>query len=395
MTILPKPYPDELIGSVIERACYQTGIPMKRLIQALFGTSRSSVSFLMGSKLQKLERYVGLDANELLAKHTMFPYSVAYMSAKEQTRLRLKTLNLTSDECIGSLTKNISHGVSHRRVCSICIEGDIRLYGETYWRRSHQLPGVLTCAVHHFPLWQTTIKLRNTVQSEISTIPNAAVVAQPVLTVDANMAATLLKISTDALSSRIEPRDNWSLIYNTMAKKSGYAIAGERIATRHLSDDLFNFFGAKMLEGAGCASHTISRTAWPGLMVRPSVPPNFASAKHVFIDAFFKLSPGALSELHYIAPGKKVRDYQRCDREAAKKIAAFRRAHGSSSARYTVQELLTHAGVYQSFRHNREKYPLVREQINIFRTSNQSARQIGLRPYWRKRLQSRNPSSEK
>lgn len=30
MPLLPKPYPDEVIGSVLERACLQMGIPDER-----------------------------------------------------------------------------------------------------------------------------------------------------------------------------------------------------------------------------------------------------------------------------------------------------------------------------------------------------------------------------
>jgi hypothetical protein len=70
------------------------------------------------------------------------------------------------------------------------------------------------------------------------------------------------------------------------------------------------------------------------------------------------------------------------------------RAHASSSKRLTVQELLTELGVWQLFRHNRTQFPLLAERLARFRASNQSARQVGLRPYWRRRLRSRNASTD-
>ena len=136
MPMLPRPYPDEVIGSVIERACYQSGLPMKRLVKSLFGSSRSYVSFLMASKLRELGRNLLIDADELLMHHTMFPYTVAYKPTSERNRLRSKILRLGGNECIGSVTRNVSHGVTWRRFCTECVSEDLERYGETYWRRS-------------------------------------------------------------------------------------------------------------------------------------------------------------------------------------------------------------------------------------------------------------------
>lgn len=390
MPLLPQPYPDEVIGSVIERGCYQTGMPMKRLAQSLFGASRSCISFLMASKLPTLARYVGLDAENLLLQHTMYPYAVAFIPKREQHRLRQKVLSLNSDECIGSLTRNVSHGVIYRRVCESCILHDLQEYGETYWRRAHLLPGIWTCSIHHMPLVESSIPLRNNVQTR--TAANAAnsfhAHATPMVT--PAVAKELQSVAVAALTSQIVPRDDWPQLYKEMARDSGYGMTGGDIATRCLASDMLRYFGVDILAGAGCSIPIDARQPWPALMVRDSLPQNYAPAKHVFYHTFCAAMRGqARKDFGYRNPGMQPADTCAADEAAVWRINTFLKSHSSSTRRFTVREILEEVGVWQAVRHARDKYPLVQARIAEFRISNQSARQVGLRPYWRKRLKSR------
>ena len=67
-------------------------------------------------------------------------------------------------------------------------------------------------------------------------------------------------------------------------------------------------------------------------------------------------------------------------------LDTFLHAHGGTDRRFTVQEVMTEIGLWQSFRHNRNRYPLIVERLVRFRASNQSARQSGRRLRWRKRF---------
>jgi hypothetical protein len=391
MPLLPKPYPDEVIGSVIERACFQSGVPMKRMTQALFGRTRSCSSFLMASKLSDLACYTGLDAEELLLQHTMYPYAVAFIPKRQQARLKQKMLSLRSNECIGSLTRNISHGVAYRRTCPVCVSEDLRQYGESYWRRSHLLPAVLNCATHRVPLTETSTRLRNAVQTRSIALVEDAVRVHHVLHVESQVLHAVRDTALAALRSEIQPQDDWATVYKDMAQRKGYGMKDGDIATKRFSADLIQYFGPQLLESAGCSIKISARQPWPALMVRDSIPQNYAPAKHVFYQAFCTAGGQAPSEFGYQSQGIRAVDTLAVDEVASTTIAKFLKSHAATARRFTVREVLDAAGIFQAFRHAREKYPLVQAQIALFRRSNQSARQLGLRPYWRKRLRSRLP----
>jgi hypothetical protein len=389
MPLLPKPYPDEVVGSVIERACFQSGMPMKRMTQALFGKTRSCSSFLMASKLSDLARCTGLDAEALLLQHTMYPYAVAFIPKSEQARLKRKMLSRRSDECIGSLTRNISRGVMNRRTCPVCVAEDLREHGESYWRRSHLLPAVLTCPTHDVPLTETSTRLRNAVHMKSIALAENAVRTFHALPVEMHVLHKVRDTALAALRSEIQPQEDWATVYKEMAQRSGYGMKDGDIATRRFSADLVQYFGPQLLENAGCPIKISARQPWPGLLVRDSVPQNYAPAKHIFYQAFCTAGGQAPSNFGYQSPGVRAVDTLVVDEVASTAIAKFLKSHAATTRRFTVREVLDVVGIFQAFRHAREKYPLVQAQIALFKRSNQSARQVGLRPYWRKRLRSR------
>jgi hypothetical protein len=385
MPILPQPYPDEVIGSVIERACYQSGLPMKRLVKSLFDGSRSCVSFLMASKLAELSRNMGIDADELLSCHTMFSYAVAYMPSSEQNRLRLKALRLGEKECIGSVTRNVSHGVPRRRFCNQCVLEDLQRYGETYWRRSHLLPGVWSCSQHQIYLTESVVSLRNNVALKTVIRPQDASPDSPPLRLPLPISKALLETSLAALTSGIKPEDSWPDIYRQIAIDKGYGMPGGDIATRRLADDLSAFYGSSLLVNAGCSLPLSARHRWPELMVRAGLIPNYATAKHVLLLTFLRLAPKPDQTFGYDKPGKKSANFDALDAQGLLALDAFLQEHSDTDRRFTVQEIITEIGLWQSFRHNRNRYPRIVERLAGFRASNQSARQSGMRPYWRKR----------
>ncbi|MYN47562.1 hypothetical protein GTP23_21170 [Pseudoduganella sp. FT93W] len=392
MPVLPQPYPDEVIGSVIGRAAYHGGLPMKRLVQSLFGDTRSCVSFLMASKLPEIGRFTGMDPEEVLVRHTMYPYAVAYIPKKEQGKLRSKILLPGERECIGSLTKNVSHGVSHRRFCPLCLAEDLAELGESYWRRSHQLPGVLTCSRHQEPLIGTAIRLRDNVHLRTIALPQDAKRTVLSIPVNAEIAQTLQTISLNALNSLVPPRNDWATVYRTMAAEKGYARNGGDISTRHMSQDLAQFFGPTLLKDAGCTVAMSSLQPWPSLMVRESIPQNFATPKHIFFHAFCTISGSQTRDFSYARPGKKTLDFPKADAKGLRQLEHLLSSEAAQDKRFTVKELLQAIGLWQPFRHNRQQFPLLSERIERFKASNQSERQTGLRPYWRERLRSRKSS---
>ncbi len=385
MPLLPRPYPDEIIGSVIDRACHQTGMSRKRLIQCIFGSSRSNTSFLMSGDLVQLGILTGLDAMELLEQHTMLPYAIAFMPPDEQIRLRAKALkSIVGADCLGSLTKNISHGVPFRRICPDCINDERHRYGETYWHRAHLLPAVLICAIHGTRLRVSPIPLRGHTHTNSIELPDNVQTTACEGQHDVAVLNEVKLLSIQALCRKIYASGEWPLLYRNMVVSKGYELAAGTVAGRMFSLDLHRFLGESLLTSAGCNFPLQRLNPWPSLMVRENIRIPFATPKHILIQAFFKLANNSDGEFGYPRPGRKIGDYRTSDEAACNHIKAVLESSKLSETRYTVQELLQGAGVWSAFKHDRSRFPRTYVLIQEFRSSDQSERQIGLRSRWRK-----------
>lgn len=390
MPLLPRPYPDEVIGSVIARACFHAGVPLKRLISGMHGAQRSTMSFLMSSDVQTMGVLSGIDAEELLLNHTVFPYTVAFMPEATRAALRCKALAPASGEdCLSSITKNVSHGAPFRRVCPACISQDMARYGESYWRRSHLLPGVLTCAAHGIALQNTAVRLRGATQTTNINLPHELEARTHQMPGSMRPVGVYLAV-TRASVALLEGEgliNGSAYAYRQQALELGYRLPSGDVAGARMSSGVLEHYGAAFLTDAGCAVETIQRNPWPSLMVREGTQVPFTTAKHVLLRSFLG-APSVASDqvrMQYRQPGKRTRDYGRMDARAeAKARTALRRAQVRNE-RVTVKALLCDAGVWAPFRHQRERFPKLSALLQEFRFSNQAERQTGGRPCWRER----------
>ncbi|TAH11098.1 MAG: hypothetical protein EAZ11_10385 [Curvibacter sp.] len=386
MTLLSKPYPDELIGSVIARGAWHTGLPVKALVRDVFGPQRSYYSLLLGTGFSRLERMTGTDAEELLLSHTVFPYATAYMQLEIREVLKAKALKSSSSEdCLSSITKNVSHGVPYRRVCSLCIQEDMKTYGESYWHRQHHLPGVLVCLRHEVKLHVTTLQVRGRTQVRDSVLPNLIEHVPVETSLPLSQLLAIAKLSVQVLSETFQSESDLRQRLRSKAMELGYKRKSGDVAGHALSIALQRFHGAALLSETG--SRLCQRAPWPTLMLQPNILVPFATPKYVLMQAFLEQSPSAAVtvESAYKKPGKLGTDFKRLDTRLSKRLQTAVQKAQQKNLRLTVKELLSGSGSWQIFRHKRKLLPKSAEFIVAFRKSEQSERQIGVRDYWRKR----------
>lgn len=415
MALLPRPYPDEVIGSVIARGARHSGLGLSAFYLSIYGTKKSHASFLMGADFKRLGALSGTDPEELLLSHTVFPYATAFMAPSTKLNFVSKALSLnTSEDCIGSLTKNITHGAVFRRICPLCIKADLAEYGESYWRRRHLLPAALVCLEHDANLLMTNVPLSGRAQSREAVLPHTieirkvvpthecaliagniqtqslTAIASPLpthltTTLSLTQLTSLAKLSSNALGWKVDLSKNPRQQYRERAIELGYQMKSGDVAGKVLSGALQNYFGTGLLEDTGCAM--TDRSPWPSQMVRPAVGVPFATTKHVLMQTFLEnnLAVTAPVAANYRKPGKKTLDLKRYDTRLLAKLANQVKKAIEGNERLTVQELLTRAGSWHVYRHKREMLPKSAEFVAEFRKSEQSERQLGVREYWRKR----------
>ena len=102
-------------------------------------------------------------ADILIENHTLFPFYVPFLPAGRAVKIR-EYLRSSVDggavyPLLGMLTSKIT--LNALRYCPLCAQEDRRQYGEAYWHRVHQIPGVIVCAKHELFLNEGYLHPRN------------------------------------------------------------------------------------------------------------------------------------------------------------------------------------------------------------------------------------------
>lgn len=144
----PIPFPEELDRGYLGRVMRLNGVDsetkMVKLIASwagVAGKSRREVSCL-----ELLSKVAGTELPRFVWRQTTLPFRRAITSYQP-------------DLAHGSDTSRSMLWTSGMRLartaaffCPVCVHEDQDFHGQSYWRRGHQLPGVLSCPKHDVPL---------------------------------------------------------------------------------------------------------------------------------------------------------------------------------------------------------------------------------------------------
>lgn len=393
--MLPKPYPDEIVGSVLLRGRQHAILPLKPFLAWVFGvnTGRASASFVLGHSLGRIARLSGLSGRAFLQEHTVFSYVAAYRCPAEVEALTARLLGETLPSTVS--TASLAHVVTsiapYRRYCAQCVRADMRKYGEAYWHRLHQLPTTLLCPVHGTPLRVTVIRSRITGTPSELALPSESVVAPACTHAREDVAKSLLWCTHRIVDTQPGERDPAQQHYRHQARTLGYARPSGELASGALSQALAQHYGRRLLAQLHCDLVGAKSQWWPALLLRPGVKEPASVVRHVLLDAFlrFKLA-GSVEAVQLPKRNYPCRDYAMLDELSAATVREMLLVQSRMGGdRLTVRELLEYAGVLASYKHLPNNFPLLRAVIQEFRRSSLSQRQLGGREYWRQRTPSR------
>lgn len=310
MTVyLPRPYPDELLMSVVARYCAHVGGPVgDEARRRWFGQSLTTPLALP----EDAERFVastnlGMGGEDLLNRHTLLPYFEAYDPHYEGARGRVVAL----------VRRNANHfrraprkryllaWPAFLRFCPACVADDLRIHGETYWRRYQQLPGVLYCADHGRPLWRSalTSSMRLNGRPAVDASQAVRIGAEPDCDAFPSTAAALaIEIAKRTRALMDGPFGRW----RANPRRSDYRDALIRTASGGGTKDrlgeetlvrLFETtFGTALIERSGVMGTARNRWYWLGRLVTDettSWPPLRHVMFQVMLDEVRKVRPSA------------------------------------------------------------------------------------------------------
>lgn len=370
-----RPFPDELACSAVFRCSRQFNIPTKRLARIYLGRDGWRPSFLGASPLQEMARLFRLPPEDLLWQHTAFPYATATLREEYYDRALANAFGSSLDaRGLGAVTQNVSTGLAFRRYCRHCAAEERATYLASYWRRSHNLPGVWVCERHGCFLWQSTLPIGSSgaldkaMPHECSGRPMAR--GRP--------SEALMRVAQLSLQWLRRARTPGSFMVPTEYRLSAVTndwVSGDRpINLELLTKSLTATFSQRFLSDCGLPS---GLAHWAGLMLRPSIDVEFVPVKHALLQTMLgQPRPPNLPRLDHISSGPsgssaKVLDdfYSRAARQQLRKLIV-------AGDVLTTEAFLRSAGCWGTYKHRGPELPKLRAVVREFRGSNATVKRL-------------------
>lgn len=139
----------------------------------------------------------GLDSCYIVENHTLAPYTLAFCTQQQAAKLRVRIAS--GEGAVPGRFGAMASSFEDRfglRVCKECALADVGRVGRPYWRRGHQLPGVLVCPVHEGPLIETIARgPRFATVSELAPLSTELIKAGREISMPASLHAPALRLS--------------------------------------------------------------------------------------------------------------------------------------------------------------------------------------------------------
>jgi len=143
---VPVPLPDELANGYTERLLRLNGYSGATCKSRAFSESNFRKVLPQLSWIEKLARFVGQSPEQFRHQHTMLPFNGA-VRAKDLIRWSMSSPQRSPFHYSAGKLNPLG-----MLACPQCAKEDTAFWGVSYWRRSHQLTGVVWCAKHEAPL---------------------------------------------------------------------------------------------------------------------------------------------------------------------------------------------------------------------------------------------------
>lgn len=325
--------------------------------------------FFQASHLQDFAAIAKVSPEQLLWNHSVFPYIAAFFDDSVYARVlsaALATGRLASKK--GAATQSVSDYVPFRRYCLKCALEDEERWGGSYWHREHNLPGVLVCLRHQSVLRQTSLRTSGP-GSWSNLLPREARGSLLIRSSPSRLDFQLAERAVSVLRRGIHqhrPRD--SAWYRRELLRVGL-ISRERNVN---AEKLAAFASATV--GVHRARLNLpardSDFHWLPLMVRPRTDFPFPTAKHLLFESILaqrnSAEPSTLDHVPSGPPPKKLNEFDAASARALRQLVHCRiKAH----RKIRIADALKAIGCWEQFRHTRERFPILRKEIERFRVS--------------------------
>jgi len=282
ISCFPDGYPDELFYSLCARFYRRVQYPNKKnAIRELLGDSASvaTVDFPnnLGHLVSVLPKNTHYTVQYLIDKHTLLPFYSPFILTDQVDNLRMnmESGGNSSIHMRSGVTASTIQSPKFFRYCPECLKEDRDLYGESYWHRLHQIPGVKVCPKHHVFLTDSQVRTQNA-RSRYEFI-SLDTIFQPVESTGISLQnphhKILLKIAegADWLLQNSRTTTDLEVLakrYRRLLADRGLATYSGKVWVSKLIPEFIQFFSHELLEQLECEIDIDSQHNWLNRLVR-------------------------------------------------------------------------------------------------------------------------------
>jgi hypothetical protein len=259
----PAPYPDELLYSIVARYHIRSGNKsFLQTHQELFETTElqpdkivlpNNLNFLAS----QLPKGSVLTVESLIKRNTLYPFFRTFLTPLEIYSFK----NLVREKSSTSISQAAKISDKERntvlKFCPKCQQEDIQKYGEAYWHRQHQIPGMLVCLKHQIPLAHSQVFLDNKLihyyaasQMELEIDTNQDTCSEDLINKSLSLAQEIYWLSQNYLEFRGMTwlRNKYKSLLIDRGFITKYSRTRFKYHEQQLADAFLEFYGEKFLQ---------------------------------------------------------------------------------------------------------------------------------------------------
>lgn len=128
------------------------------LARCLFGNSHLRANVDLNSHLkvflEKTSSHLKLSVSQLVNNYTLYPFYSCFLDEEERVKIFNSMLSSSGQDIHTRVGINASRLKRSRypKYCVLCYLEDVEKFGEAFWHRMHQIPGLDVCCIHNVSL---------------------------------------------------------------------------------------------------------------------------------------------------------------------------------------------------------------------------------------------------
>jgi TniQ/Tn7-like transposition protein D len=256
----PTPYPDELLYSILARYyIWSSDTSPKSALKDLFGKTSVIATFDFPSHIESLVNNLPFgtkhSVENFIQQNTLFPYYLPFLPP-ERSKIVFESMRKHYSGDIHTRTGIMASSIPQIkffRFCQICLQENIKDFGEPYWHRIHQITGVLVCPKHQTLLQNSTVKISGENRHEFYPADIENCIIKPhIVDYDGVMLRRFIQLAEDTneilnLMLTSQTGEWFRRRYFSLLLEKGLANVGGRIYQKEFTSEFIHFYGQNFL----------------------------------------------------------------------------------------------------------------------------------------------------